>query len=57
MLKLVNYPVALSGASQYFCQNWNWIAKNDRISGQPEAELDIWYIPTTLSLPSVHLKA
>jgi len=44
MLRDVNYPVALSGPSQYFCPNWNWIAKNGWISGQPEP--DIRYIPT-----------
>jgi len=38
----VNYPVALSGASQYFCRNR--VSKNGRISSQPEP--DIRYIPS-----------
>ena len=37
---------ALSGISQYFCQNRNQIAKNGQISGQPEPEPDIQYIPS-----------
>ena len=43
-----HYPAEISGTWYHFGRNrsWNRIRKNGRISGQPEPEPDIGYIPS-----------